>query len=193
MFSGIIEEMGVIESVVSLGGGLRFEIACGFSSELALGESVSVEGVCQTVVEANKKSFVVVASSKTLEITCLKVKRKGDRVNLERAMRLSDRLSGHLVYGHIDALVELTQIEKLNDCWLFRFQLSKEDRKWLVLKGSVAINGVALTVYKIDLGSFEVMIIPHTHVHTTFSKLAVCDKVNVEFDSIGKYVKNFFP
>ena len=190
MFSGIIECFGLALDIRQKEG-KQFEIKAPFSQDLLIGESVAINGVCQTVIAKSKETFQVFAASKTLEITNLDVLKKGEKINLERSLRLSDRLSGHFVYGHIDQMIDLINITSFEDGFLFSFSMPKKKSPYILLKGSVTINGVSLTVYEKKELSFSVVILPYTYQHTTFSFLKEGEKVNIEFDVFGKYVKNF--
>ncbi len=190
MFSGITQYLGLILDIRQKKG-KQFEIEAPFSQDLLIGESVAINGVCQTVVSKSEKTFQVSASSKTLEITNLDTLKKREKVNLERSLRLGDRLSGHFVYGHIDQMIDLINITSFEDGFLFSFAIPKEKSPYILLKGSVTINGVSLTVYGKKELSFSVVILPYTYEHTTFSSLKQGEKVNIEFDAFGKYVKNF--
>ena len=190
MFSGIIECFGLILDIRQKEG-KQFEIKAPFSQDLLIGESVAINGVCQTVIAKSKENFQVSASSKTLEITNLDVLKKGEKINLERSLQLGDRLSGHFVYGHVDQMIDLINITSFEDGFLFSFAIPKEKSPYILLKGSVTINGVSLTVYEKKELSFSVVILPHTYEYTTFSFLKEGEKVNIEFDVFGKYVKNF--
>lgn len=192
MFSGLIEDVGSIEAfelrresaVLTVGTRL-------VGSGLAPGASIAVNGACLTVVKRGKKSFTVDVSPETLERTGLSTLRRGTPVNLERAMRLSDRLGGHFVTGHVDGVANVQSIDKQGDFTLFTFRLSPQLGSLLVYKGSVAVDGISLTINACKSNSFSVAIIPFTLRHTNLRARRVGDKVNIETDLIGKYVQQF--
>jgi riboflavin synthase len=187
MFSGIIEEIGKIR-VAEETAGRRFEIEADFSSELALGESVCVSGVCLTVTDFSPKTFACFASKETLSVTALGALKSGSFVNLERSMKMGDRISGHLVYGHVDTTARLQSISGDNDSHVLTFSCHKKNRPLLISKGSVAVSGISLTLYELEPEAFRVMIIPHTWQHTNLKHLAVGDAVNIEFDMLSKMI-----
>ena len=152
---------------------------------------MSVDGVCLTVVSWEGRTFTVDVSQETLSRTKLARCRPGDEVNLERALKFGDRLGGHLVNGHVDGRAKVGSIERKGDSWVFVFEIGAELSRYLIEKGSVAVNGVSLTINRTDVRSFEVNVIPHTAQVTTMGKLRVGDEVNIEVDIIGKYVEKF--
>jgi riboflavin synthase len=188
MFTGIIEEVGEVVEVTEHGTNRDFWIRSNISDQLRIDQSVSHNGVCLTVVELRNGSHRVTAVSETLDRTQLDELRKGSKVNLERSLRLGDRLDGHMVQGHVDATVQCTGIKDLNGSWWFTFRMPAHAHL-LVAKGSICINGVSLTIADIDETTFSVAIIPYTFDHTTFRQLRVGEKVNLEFDVLGKYVE----
>ena len=190
MFTGIVEEKGTLEAVRLLEGGRRLRVACGFASELAVDESVAVDGVCLTVVACDAAGFEAVAVEETLDKTTLGGLAAGDGVNLERALRLGARLDGHLVQGHVDARGEVAHVETLADSHVVRIAYPAAFAPYLIPKGSIAVDGVSLTVARLDepAGTFEVAVIPHTWEKTTASRWAPGRAVNLEFDAVGKYV-----
>ena len=190
MFTGIIEHKGKILKK-SPGKGCLWQISAPFSQELHLGDSVNVNGACHTVTHRQADSFEVFSSAETLKITSFKETQVGDSVNLERAMKLGSRLDGHLVYGHVDGTTKLLNLAGGRESKVFTFKLKSPWRAYLIQKGSIAINGISLTIYQKDLASFQVMIIPPTWDNTTFRELKLGQEVNIELDVVGKYVKNF--
>ena len=192
MFTGLIEGTGKLVRIEPRGKDMRLSIAASFNlDELEIGESVSVDGVCLTVVSREGRSFSVDVSQETLSRTTLAQCRPGDEVNLERALRLGDRLGGHLVNGHVDDRAKVIELEKKGESWVLAFQIGADLGRYLIEKGSVAVNGVSLTVNRCDDRSFEVNVIPHTVQVTTLRNLRVGDEVNIEVDVIGKYVEKF--
>lgn len=190
MFTGIIEEIGIIESIKSIGGGIRIKISAPKSSrELKVNDSVAINGVCQTVVSKKKNSFEVEAVEETLKKTTLGSLQSQIKVNIELAMRLNERLGGHLVLGHVDAVGEITKIVKKKNSWLYQVKYPKELRKYTVPIGSIAIDGISLTIAESKGSSFIVSIIPHTMSNTIFPSYKIGIKVNLEFDIIGKYIE----
>lgn len=196
MFTGIVEEVGQVLNTLDTGEGRRMRLAARVvTSQLKLGDSVSVNGVCLTVVELDQKSFAVEATRQTLRCTKLGELQTGHKVNLERALQVSDRLGGHLVTGHVDGLGRVSAIKKEGFSQLVSFGCSAEFAPYFVEKGSVAIDGVSLTVAvvsdsKTDAAEmqFTVALIPHTMEVTTLGALKVGDVVNLEVDLIAKYV-----
>lgn len=187
MFTGIIETMGEIKNISPEGTNLQIEIKNQIASELKVDQSLSHDGVCLTVVEVFPESYRVTAIKETLEKSNLKHWKTGTAVNLERAMKLGDRLDGHIVQGHVDCTAICTQIIEEDGSWLFTFQYSDFGFK-TVEKGSVTVNGVSLTVVNSKENQFSVAIIPYTFENTNFKYLKKGDEVNLEFDVIGKYV-----
>ena len=189
MFTGIIESIGQISKLTKEEGNLHITIKSELASELKIDQSISHNGVCLTVVKLNDESYVVTAIKETLDKTNLKNILIGDWINLERAMKLGDRLDGHLVQGHVDEIGICESIEKTDGSWLFTFQYESTAGNIIVEKGSITINGVSLTVVNSKENEFSVAIIPFTYEHTNFNKIRLGDKINLEFDVIGKYVK----
>lgn len=190
MFTGIIEEVGTIDSVAPLDGGARFRVACGLAPAVAVDESVAVDGVCLTVVSHDDNAFEAVAVEETLARSTLRSRRAGDRVNLERALIVGGRLDGHLVQGHVDASGEVLSVRELAGSHEVRIAYPGAYAAYLVEKGSIAVDGVSLTVARLDepAGTFEVAVIPHTWEHTAASRWTAGAGVNLEFDLVGKYV-----
>lgn len=191
MFTGIIEEVGSVESVAPAGAGVAIRVeAPGMSSALREGESVSIDGACQTVVAADERGFGVEAVATTLGRTTLGDFRPGRRVNLERALALGDRLGGHLVQGHVDGVGRVRSVVPRREHTLIDVAVPDEVAAITVLHGSLALNGVSLTVNALPApGVVQLSIIPFTLEHTALADLAVGDAVNLEADLIGKYVQ----
>jgi len=193
MFTGIIESLGDIKMVRSTGqGGMRFAIETGINLDgTGLGESIAVNGACLTVVGIAGKRFDVDVSPETLEKTTLGNARAGERVNIERAMRLSDRLDGHLVSGHVDGVGSITGKKTAGNAVIITFGIPVSISRYIIKKGSVAVDGVSLTINNCDEKWFEVSIIPHTAALTTMGIKGVGGFVNIETDMIGRYVERF--
>lgn len=191
MFSGIVEALGSIERVEEQeDGGSTLRIAAPFT-DLALGESVCVNGVCLTVTAAAAGSFDADLSPETLRRTTFEGVAPGRAVNLERSLRLGDRLSGHLVFGHVDGVGRLVSVTPEGESALYRFAAPPEVDRYLVEKGSVAVDGVSLTVFACREGEFTVAVIPHTASATTLGSTEPGSPVNLEADMVGKYVEKF--
>ncbi|MBI2793675.1 MAG: riboflavin synthase [Ignavibacteria bacterium] len=190
MFTGIIEEIGKIDSVQRDADSTVFHIAAGIViKDLKVDHSVSVAGCCLTVTDLDASGFVVRAVKETLGKTTLGDFREGAHVNLERAMKLSDRLGGHLVQGHVDAtgtVHSVTHLDQGVEMWI---SYPKRYSAWVVPAGSICVNGVSLTIAELSVEKFKVALIPHTLVHTTFGDIGASDKVNLEFDMIAKYIE----
>lgn len=193
MFTGIIESLGNIKMIRSSGrGGKRFAIEADINLDgTGIGESIAVNGACLTVVEIAGKRFEVDVSPETLEKTTLGNARAGERVNIERAMRLSDRLDGHLVSGHIDGVGTITGKKIAGNAVVITFGIPVSISRYVIKKGSIAVDGVSLTVNNCDEGWFEVSIIPHTARLTTMGIKGEGGFVNIETDMIGRYVERF--
>lgn len=189
MFTGIIEEMGIVERLENEGSNLHFYIKSQMTPELKIDQSVAHNGVCLTVVEINHFTYKITAIKETLDKSNLGQLRVGDFVNLERAMKLGDRLDGHLVQGHVDQTAICKEIKEMNGSWYFSFNYDNSLGNITIEKGSVTVNGVSLTVVNSKEGSFSVAIIPYTFEHTNFNQIKVGDTVNIEFDLVGKYLK----
>ena len=190
MFSGIVEAIGQVRSVEPSGGGRRITIAAPFE-DLALGESVCVSGVCLTVTASRSGSFEAELAPETIRRSTLGALRAGDAVNLERSVRLGDRLSGHLVFGHVDGTGRLESVTPEGDSALYRFTAPPEVARYLVEKGSVTVDGVSLTVFACSGERFTVAVIPHTAAVTTLGRRSAGAAVNLEADMIAKYVEKF--
>jgi len=189
MFTGIVEEVGEILEIKKDKGNLNINVAAVMTSELRIDQSVAHNGVCLTVVAINDNSYLVTAIQETLEKTNLGNLKDGDRVNLERGMKLGARLDGHLVQGHVDQTAECVKVKEENGSWVYTFSYDSALGNITIEKGSITINGVSLTVVNSKINSFSVAIIPYTYENTTFKNLEKGDTVNLEFDVIGKYVK----
>jgi riboflavin synthase len=190
MFTGIIESMGVVKMITRKGDDVLLEIDTSMSlDDVKIGDSIAVSGACLTVTGMNDRGFVADVSAETLAKTTLKTFKRGDRVNLEKALRLNSFLGGHLVLGHVDGVGNIFErLEKSNSI-IFGVEIDKELSKYVVPKGSIAIDGVSLTVNKCEKNRFYVNIIPHTASETTLDAKKVRDPVNLETDILGKYIE----
>lgn len=186
MFTGIIEEVAEVVKIEKEGENIHFTIRAKMTSELKIDQSIAHNGCCLTVVKIVDDTYTVTAIKETLEKTSLNTLRVGTRINLERCMQMNGRLDGHLVQGHVDTVGICTKMEDQNGSWKFTFRYQNE--QLTVEKGSITVNGTSLTVVDAKTDSFSVCIIPFTFENTNFSSLEVGDKVNLEFDIIGKYV-----
>jgi riboflavin synthase len=190
MFTGLVEEEGLIEKIERRRGSVIFTIRGERSVRgLKADESVAINGTCLTVIRSGRKWFRVQAVEETLRKTNLGELREGDRVNLERPLLPNARLGGHFVMGHIDGIGVVTKIRSRKSSWMFWFRVPKRFARYLIPVGSVAIDGVSLTVASLRGNEFGISIIPHTMKVTTFKRLRVGSRVNVEFDMLGKYVE----
>jgi len=190
MFTGLIENIGTVAKIERRGEGILITI--NFSSELddlKMGDSISVDGVCLTITRLQDQIFSAEASAETVGRTTLGNKRPQQKVNLERALRLNDRLGGHLVTGHVDEVAKITAITPEGSSQKITFQVTEKSVRYLVEKGSVTVDGISLTVNEVKRDRFSVNIIPHTASHTTLGSKKVGDEVNIETDILGKYVE----
>jgi riboflavin synthase len=188
MFTGIIETIGKISGIENKGKEIIFTLISNFN-DLTIGESISVDGICLTITTCINNKFTVYTSTETLNLTILKHKRINDFVNLERSLKLSDRLSGHIVLGHVDCIGNIESIKKVENSKIFELKLQNLSC-YIVYKSSIAINGVSLTINEIKKNNFFVNVIPHTLENTTFKYLKTKDNVNIEFDILAKYVES---
>ena len=191
MFTGIIESLGKITNVKADRGNIDFTIESEISKELKIDQSVSHNGVCLTVTEKSDNTHTVTAVKETLDKSSLKNFSVDDLINLERAMKLGERLDGHLVQGHVDGVAKCISVSVNDGSWIYKFEFDIKNEMLLIEKGSICINGVSLTVFDIVKNTFKVTIIPYTYENTSFKKLKEGDIVNIEFDMIGKYLARF--
>ncbi|MDG1777791.1 MAG: riboflavin synthase [Flavobacteriaceae bacterium] len=192
MFTGIIEDLGVVESLEQEQTNLHLTIKSILASALKIDQSVSHNGVCLTVVDLTPSTYTVTAIKETLDKTNLNGLKIGDVVNLERGLKLGARLDGHMVQGHVDQVGECIGIETQDGSWVYSFEYDEALGNVTIEKGSVTVNGVSLTVVNSKNNGFSVAIIPYTHEHTNFHTFEVGTVVNLEFDVIGKYVTRLY-
>jgi riboflavin synthase len=192
MFTGIIESIGIIKAINYDRSNINFSISSSLSNELKIDQSVSHNGVCLTVVSKEEGAYTVTAIKETLEKTNLGKLKLGDKVNLERCLRVGDRLDGHFVQGHVDQTAICTYIGNENGSWTFTFKYDDKNNNITIEKGSITINGVSLTVVNSKKSEFSVAIIPYTFENTNFNSFSVGTLVNLEFDVFGKYVTKLF-
>lgn len=192
MFTGIVEEIGIVKSLEFKANGAKIVIGCQkVVEDVKIGDSIAIDGVCQTVIAFNSSEFSAEISDETLKVTTLGNLKSGNTVNLERALTLSSRLGGHIVSGHVDCMGKFINLEKLSDFYNLQFEIPEEQEKYVVYKGSITINGVSLTVVNIVDNIVSVAIIPHTYNHTSLKDLKLGQDVNIETDILGKYVEKF--
>ncbi len=188
MFSGIVEEAALVVQLVKEKENLHITMECSFVNKLKIDQSVSHNGVCLTVVKKEGKTYTVTAIKETLDKSNLGLLKVGDKVNLERSLKIESLLDGHLVQGHVDQTAKCTKVEEAEGSWYFTFEYDPSKGNITVEKGSIAVNGVSLTVVNSKEKSFQVAIIPYTYEVTNFHQIAKGTIVNLEFDVIGKYI-----
>lgn len=188
MFTGIIETIGTITDLKTESDNLHITIDSGFTQELKIDQSVAHNGVCLTVVEIEGSKYTVTAIKETLDKTNIGSLKVNDLVNLERGMKLGDRLDGHIVQGHIDEIATCLEAKETNGSWLYTFAYNTRSKNITIEKGSITVNGVSLTVVNSKKNAFSVAIIPYTYEHTNFNTFKRGTIINLEFDVIGKYV-----
>ena len=187
MFTGIIENLSEIKEINKEGDNLSISLISEITNELKIDQSLSHNGVCLTVVDINDNIYKVTAIKETILKSSIKNWRIGDTINIERAMKLGDRLDGHMVQGHVDQTATCTKISEENGSWYFYFEYQKSNNL-TIEKGSISINGVSLTIVESMKNGFSVAIIPYTYENTNFKNIKIGDLVNIEFDMIGKYI-----
>ena len=192
MFTGIIETMGKLVRLDEDRTNLHLTLESELATELKIDQSLAHNGVCLTVVDIQNDQYTVTAIEETLQKTNLGQLRTGDWVNLERAMKLGDRLDGHLVQGHVDSVGVCDQVSSVDGSWKFQFSYAPTSEHITIPKGSITINGVSLTVVDSNPDGFSVAIIPYTYEHTNFHQLSAGDWVNLEFDMVGKYLTKLY-
>jgi len=192
MFTGIIETKGIVARTERVAGGMRLEIyAPDFGRDLAIGDSVAVDGVCLTVIKFLRGAFLVDVSDETVMRSTVGDLRQGGSVNLERALRLSDRLGGHIVTGHVDGIGTIAMRQNAGNAVQYRFTAPPEVREFIIEKGSVAIDGISLTIARVFEDGFGVVVVPHTESSTTLGDKPIGSKVNLEADMFAKYVQRY--
>jgi riboflavin synthase len=192
MFTGIIESIGIISDIKKDQGNVHLTIQTNITNELKIDQSVAHNGVCLTVVEIFDNKHVVTAIQETINKTTLGLWQIGDKVNIERAMKLGDRLDGHIVQGHVDQTAVCTSIQEKSGSWEFTFEYDTALNNITIEKGSITVNGTSLTVVNSAKNSFSVAIIPYTYEHTIFHTFEIGTKVNLEFDVVGKYIARMY-
>lgn len=189
MFTGIIEQLGVVSNLEKEDGNLHITLNSPLASKLKIDQSLAHNGVCLTVVSKTDSSYIVTAIDETLQKSNIGHLKINDLVNLERAMKIGDRLDGHIVQGHVDQTAVCTMAEDLNGSWKYTFTYDATPKNITIEKGSITVNGVSLTVVDSGVNSFSVAIIPYTFEHTNFKTFKEGTVVNLEFDMIGKYIQ----
>jgi riboflavin synthase len=192
MFTGIIETLGLIKEIKKENSNVHITMNSSISSELQIDQSIAHNGICLTVVAIKDNFYTVTAINETIKKTNLAEWKVGDRVNLERAMKLGDRLDGHIVQGHVDQIGTCITANQTDGSWLYTFEYDEKLNNITIEKGSITVNGVSLTVVNSKNNQFSVAIIPYTHEHTNFKTFKVGTKINLEFDVIGKYVSRLY-
>ena len=187
MFTGIIENLSEIKEIVTQGDNLSISFSSNLTKELKIDQSIAHNGICLTVVEIDNDIYNVTAIKETIIKSSIKQWKKGDLINIERALKLGDRLDGHMVQGHVDQTAVCKNISEENGSWYFDFEYSSSENL-TIEKGSITINGVSLTVVNSGQNTFSVAIIPYTYNHTNFKNIKLGELVNIEFDMIGKYI-----
>ncbi len=188
MFTGIIESVGIINEVISAGNNLSFWIQSSVSQELKIDQSVSHDGICLTVDELQEGQHRVTAIAETIAKTAIKDWQKGSVINLERCLKMNRRLDGHIVQGHVDTVATCKNITEKNGSWEFEFTYPYKFASLLIEKGSICLNGISLTVFGLYDNYFKIAIIPYTFEHTNMQYMKQGNRVNIEFDMIGKYL-----
>ncbi|WP_264566333.1 riboflavin synthase [Flavobacterium sp. N3904] len=192
MFTGIIETLGIVQDIKKEQDNIHITINSSITEELKIDQSVAHNGICLTVVAIVDRSYTVTAIGETIKKTNLSNWKIGDSVNLERAMKLGDRLDGHIVQGHVDQIGTCILVKETNGSWFYTFEYDPFLSNITIEKGSITVNGVSLTVVDSGESNFSVAIIPYTYEHTNFHSFVVGTKVNLEFDVIGKYVSRLY-
>jgi riboflavin synthase len=192
MFTGIIETLGIIKDLKKDNNNLNITVFSSITHELKIDQSVAHNGVCLTVIAINNGEYTVTAIKETIEKTNLADWKVGDLLNLERAMKLGDRLDGHIVQGHVDQTGICKSIEEANGSWYFTFEYDSNLNNITIEKGSITVNGVSLTVVNSKEKEFSVAIIPYTFEHTNFKNIQIGTTINLEFDVVGKYVARLY-
>lgn len=192
MFTGIIETLGTVQEIKKDKDNIHLTIDSSITDELQIDQSVAHNGICLTVVAINDSSYTVTAIGETIKKTNISYWKTSDQINLERAMKLGDRLDGHIVQGHVDQIGTCIAADEANGSWHYTFEYDESLHNITIEKGSITVNGVSLTVVNSKKNEFSVAIIPYTFEHTNFKNFEVGTKVNLEFDVIGKYVSRLY-
>ena len=192
MFTGIIEDLGKVKSITKKEANINFQIQSTLTNQLKVDQSISHNGVCLTVTKINSNNYEVTAIEETIKKTNLGNLNIGSVINLERAMKIDQLLDGHIVQGHIDQTGECSQVKTQNGSWIYTFDYDNSKKNITIEKGSIAVNGVSLTVLDSKKSSFSVAIIPHTYKNTNFHKIIKGEIVNLEFDVLGKYIAKMY-
>jgi riboflavin synthase len=192
MFTGIIETLGTVQEIKKDKDNIHLTIDSSITDELQIDQSVAHNGICLTVVAISNSLYTVTAIGETIKKTNISYWKTGDQINLERAMKLGDRLDGHIVQGHVDQIGTCIAADEANGSWHYTFEYDESLHNITIEKGSITVNGVSLTVVNSKKNEFSVAIIPYTFEHTNFKNLEVGTKVNLEFDVIGKYVSRLY-
>jgi len=192
MFTGIIETLGIVKEIQKIDDNLHITISSSITQELKIDQSIAHNGVCLTVIDIQDNLYTVTAIRETIEKTNLSDWKLGDLINLERAMKLGDRLDGHIVQGHVDQIGICKSIQDANGSWYYTFEYDETLNNITIEKGSITSNGVSLTVVNSMKNEFSVAIIPYTYENTNFKSLKIGAKVNLEFDVVGKYVTKLY-
>ena len=192
MFTGIIETLGTVQEIKKDKDNIHLTIDSSITDELQIDQSVAHNGICLTVVAINDSSYTVTAIGETIKKTNISYWKTGDQINLERAMKLGDRLDGHIVQGHVDQIGTCIAADEANGSWHYTFEYDESLHNITIEKGSITVNGVSLTVVNSKKNEFSVAIIPYTFEHTNFNSFKIGTKINLEFDVIGKYVSRLY-
>jgi len=193
LFTGIIQELGVVTNITQKNEGkfIEIEVSYDFIKNVKIGDSIAIDGVCQTVTKIYNNSFTVFTSKQTLEITTLSLLRIKDIVNLEKALKLGEGLDGHIVYGHVECMGKIEGLIKQGEGYLLKINIDDSVKHYIIKKGSIAVDGISLTVYDINDTIITISIIPETYNRTKLKNKKIGDFVNIETDIIGKYIFNF--
>ena len=192
MFTGLVEEIGVISSIQNINNALYINVTANkIIKGLKIGDSIAINGACQTVIELKDNEFKVYASNETVNVTNFLSYKKGSFVNLERPLKLDARLDGHIVSGHIDTTAKIYAIRQIAETREFEFEIDMKYKNQLVPKGSISVDGISLTIADVTDNKFKITVIPHTYNSTTMKYLKIGDIVNIETDIIGKYIENY--
>ncbi|MFT4780939.1 MAG: riboflavin synthase [Psychroserpens sp.] len=192
MFTGIIEDLGIVTKLDKKQGNLNLTVKSTLTNELKIDQSVAHNGICLTVVAISGDNYTVTAIKETIDKTNIGDLQQGDIINLERAMKLGDRLDGHIVQGHVDQVGTCESVKEEDGSWLYSFSYDASLGNVTIEKGSATVNGVSLTVVNSKKNNFSVAIIPYTYEHTNFKHLKKGSKINLEFDVLGKYIQKLY-